>query len=88
MYQVKHGGCMTENAKRSVEHKNLMAFYRKKAGLTQSDLGELLGRCYTGIGHFERDIRTITLDFAREVVAAFNKKGVDCTVDDVFPSLK
>lgn len=58
---------------------------RKKAGITQQTLAQLVGLTQAAIGHYERGRRMPGLGECRRIVAALNEQGVACTLEDVFP---
>lgn len=59
--------------------------FRKKAGLTQTQLGDLIGLTQAAIGHYETGRRTPSLNDSRKIVSALNEKGVECDLAQVFP---
>ena len=58
---------------------------RKTAGVTQQQLAEMVGLTQAAIGHYEKLRRTPGLSECRRLVAALNKLGVKCGLEDVFP---
>lgn len=50
---------------------------RKKAGLTQTELGERVGLHQTQIGNLENGSRNLTFDWARRIARALNVRLVD-----------
>ncbi len=65
---------------------NTLPDLRKKAGLTQAQLAEKLGLTQAAIGHYETCRRKPSLEEARKIVSKLNELGVDCTLDEAFPS--
>ena len=67
--------------------KNNIEQYRKKIGLTQSQLSELCGweKSQTRISNYEKEVRTPSVDDMRSLVQAFVSAGTNCTLDDLFP---
>ena len=59
--------------------------FRKKAGLTQSQFGDLIGLTQAAIGHYETGRRTPSLSDCRKIVSALNDHGVGCDLAQVFP---
>ncbi|EMZ5446387.1 helix-turn-helix transcriptional regulator [Providencia stuartii] len=64
---------------------NKISQYRKKLGLTQSDLAKNLGCSKSSLGHYETGRRKVDLDVCRQLVSFFNENGINVTIDDVFP---
>ena len=58
---------------------------RKKAGLTQTQLAEKVGKTQAAIGHYETGRRVPSLTECRAIVAVLVEAGVDCDLDQVFP---
>lgn len=58
---------------------------RKSGSIQQGELSVELGWRQPRLGHYERGIRTPGLKESRQIVAALNRLGVSCTLDDVFP---
>ncbi|MEL4388279.1 helix-turn-helix transcriptional regulator [Shewanella xiamenensis] len=65
---------------------NKISNYRKKANLSQSELGKAIGKTQGAIGNYEAGIRNIDLSTCWEIVRAINQFGVECTFADVFPA--
>ena len=61
---------------------------REKCGLTQEELGSLIGTSQGAVGHYEANRRTPSLVMCRNLVEVLNSHGCDCTLDDVFPPQK
>ena len=60
--------------------------YREKAGLTQKELGLLVGGLrQSAIGNYENEPRNPSIEIGRAIVRALNERGVNCSFDDVFP---
>ncbi|MCS6177748.1 helix-turn-helix transcriptional regulator [Shewanella baltica] len=64
---------------------NNISTYRKKANLSQSELGKAIGKTQGAVGNYEAGIRNIDLSTCWEIVRAINQLGVECTFADVFP---
>ena len=64
---------------------NNISTYRKKANLSQSELGKAIGKTQGAVGNYEAGIRNIDLSTCWEIVRAINQFGVECTFADVFP---
>jgi len=58
---------------------------RKAHKIQQKDLALELGWNQARLGHYETGIRTPGLKESRQIVAALNRLGASCTLDDVFP---
>jgi len=58
---------------------------REQAGLTAEQLGQQIGLSQSAISHYESERRTPGLSTCRLIVAALNKAGTSCTLDDCFP---
>ncbi|MNR47398.1 helix-turn-helix protein [compost metagenome] len=58
---------------------------RTAAKITQQELAEKLGLTQAAIGHYEKGRRQPKLAEARRLVAALNKLGAECTLEEVFP---
>ena len=65
---------------------NNIAHERKKLGLTQQEFAEVLGWGQSRIGNYESNLRKPKLKDCRCIVAAFNRLGIQCTLDDIFPT--
>lgn len=59
--------------------------FREKAKVTQAALADRVGMTQGAIAHYENGRRTPGLNEARDLVAALNSFGADCTLDQVFP---
>ncbi|PHR17866.1 MAG: transcriptional regulator [Sphingopyxis sp.] len=64
---------------------NRIKHLREKRQVTQSALRKELGWTQPRIANYESGIRTPGLSESREIVAALNALGVECTLDQVFP---
>lgn len=66
---------------------NRLKKHREDAGLTQTHLAELCGwgPRQSRIANYERGVSNPSLTDCRILVAALNRAGLDCTLDDVFP---
>ncbi|HHR6128557.1 TPA: helix-turn-helix transcriptional regulator [Providencia alcalifaciens] len=64
---------------------NYISRYRKKLGLTQTDLAKELGCTKGNISHYENGRRKADLEVCRQLVSFFNNKGINVTIDDIFP---
>lgn len=66
----------------SLEH------YRKRAGLSQSELASESGVSQSQISHIEKFRRkpsSMALGACRAIVRVLNDRGAECSIDDVFP---
>ncbi|CAK6616192.1 helix-turn-helix transcriptional regulator [Providencia stuartii] len=64
---------------------NYISRYRKKLGLTQTDLAKELGCTKGNISHYENGRRKADLEVCRKLVRFFNNNGINVTIDDIFP---
>ncbi len=64
---------------------NKISQYRKKLGLTQTDLANELGCTKGNISHYENGRRKADLEVCRQLVSFFNSNGIRVTIDDIFP---
>lgn len=64
---------------------NNLSSYRKRLGLTQSELADELNCTKGNISHYEKGRRKVNLDACRQLVAFFNKNGMKISIDDLFP---
>jgi putative transcriptional regulator len=60
---------------------------REKAQVTQAALADEVGITQGAIAHYENGRRKPGLAEARQIVAALNKLGAKCRLDDVFPPM-
>ncbi len=67
---------------------NKISFERKKIGMTQQQLADVLGWKQSRIGNYESGIRTPDLRSCRQIISALNTQGVECTLDSVFPPVE
>lgn len=67
---------------------NNISAVRKKVGLTQLQLADILGWKQSRIGNYEAGVRTPDLRSCRLIVMALNRQGAGCTLDSVFPPEK
>jgi putative transcriptional regulator len=68
---------------------NQLRHFREQANLTRGELALALGLKTAGaVEHYEAGRRNPPLDKARKIVAVLNDKGVDCSLDAVFPPPK
>lgn len=58
--------------------------YRKLAGLTQKDLGNAAQVKPMCISYYERGLRGVPIERARNIVSAIRARGVECSLDTVF----
>ena len=65
---------------------NLIKSVREAAGVKQVALYSELKWPQSRLSNYENEIRTPSLNDAREIVAALNALGAECTLDDVFPA--
>jgi DNA-binding XRE family transcriptional regulator len=60
--------------------------FREQADLSRGELALAVGLKTAGaIEHYEADRRSPPLKIARKIVAVLVNKGVDCSLDKVFP---
>lgn len=64
---------------------NRIAEQREMSGIKQRELVAALGWTQTRVSNYEAGRRTAGLAECRAIVNAFNKLGVKCTLDDIFP---
>lgn len=64
---------------------NYISRYRKKLGLTQTDLAKELGCTKGNISHYENGRRKADLEVCGQLVSFFNNNGINVTIDDIFP---
>ncbi|MGU2289652.1 helix-turn-helix transcriptional regulator [Pseudomonas aeruginosa] len=64
---------------------NRIAEYRGRLGYTQTRLAHELGWAQDRLSNYETGKRALRLDGCRALVTTFNRLGVSCTLDDVFP---
>lgn len=64
---------------------NQIAAIRKRIGKTQAELAGAAGWRVSRIGNYELGLRTPGLSECRQIVAALNEIGADCSLEDVFP---
>jgi|UniRef100_UPI00404787A2 putative transcriptional regulator len=69
---------------------NNIAYWREKAGLTQSELAALCGwegeKPYQGrISNYEKGLRQPSIKHCQAIVKALQSRGLKCSLDDVFP---
>lgn len=64
---------------------NNLADTRNRINITQHQLAAWLGWSQSRIGNYEAGSRTPDLKTCRELVAALNALGAECTLDSVFP---
>jgi putative transcriptional regulator len=66
--------------------KNNIRKLREAKGINQESLKRALGWSHQSrVSHYERGERIGSINECREIVAALNSLGIDCTLDDVFP---
>lgn len=65
---------------------NRISEFRKAANLTQVELAHQLNMTQGALGHYEAGRRNLSLKIARKIVSILNLRGVDCSLDDVFPT--
>ncbi|PHM68147.1 helix-turn-helix transcriptional regulator [Xenorhabdus kozodoii] len=58
---------------------------RTGLGITRKGLAEIVGCTPGAIGHYENGRRKPDLAVCRTIVSAFRGRGVELTLDDVFP---
>ncbi|WP_223565500.1 helix-turn-helix transcriptional regulator [Pantoea sp. OVA07A] len=64
---------------------NTIAEQRKKLGISQSVLADVIGWGQSRVANYELSIRKPGLDECRMIVLGLNKLGANCSLDDVFP---
>ncbi|PNU05823.1 helix-turn-helix domain-containing protein [Novosphingobium guangzhouense] len=64
---------------------NRIREYRKKAGLSQTELGERVGLHQTQIGNLENGGRNLTFEWARRIAKALDVRMVDLLSDEDNP---
>ncbi len=62
-----------------------MKSIREKLGLTQAELGLDVGLTQGAIAHYEKGRRKPGLEECRRIVSAFNARGAEVALDEVFP---
>jgi putative transcriptional regulator len=66
---------------------NQISTYRKQLGLTQMELARLCGwNTQSRIAQYEAGKRTPNIDDCKSVRAAFEKAGVQVSIDELFPA--
>src|SRR5690606_38919090 len=63
---------------------NKISSFREKAGTSQTALAEALGWSQGRLSNYEPKRRQPSLADSRAIVAALNRLGVRCTLDQVF----
>lgn len=58
---------------------------RAEAGIRQNELAAELGWHQARLSNYEHGRREASLADSRAIVSAFNRLGVECTLDSVFP---
>ncbi len=64
---------------------NRIASTREEGGIKQCELVAALGWTQTRVSNYEAGRRTPGLAESRAIVAALNRLGAACTLDDIFP---
>ena len=64
--------------------KNNLKEIRKKLKLSQAQLGQLIGRTQSNIGHYENKGQRIPMDVARRIVSAAKFRGITITLEDIY----
>lgn len=64
---------------------NRIRALRKKAGMTQAELGKLIGLHQTQVGNLENGGRNLTFEWARRIAKALNVRMVDLLDDNDNP---
>lgn len=66
---------------------NKLAFYRKKAGLTQVQFGSICGwgSPQSRVGNYENSRRNPCVRDVHIIIRALNANGVSCSFEDLFP---
>ncbi len=64
---------------------NNIAKGRKQLGISQAKLAGILGWGASRIANYESGIRAPSLSDCRLIVMAFQRQGLTCSLDDLFP---
>ena len=64
---------------------NKISQQRKKIGVSQARLAEVIGWGQSRVANYELNIRTPSLEDCRKIVDGLTKLGCSCSLDDVFP---
>lgn len=64
---------------------NRIAEIRERDQIKQGDLAKSLGWQRSRLSNYETDRRVPSLSDSRSIVAALNRLGAHCTLDEVFP---
>lgn len=64
---------------------NNIAVERKKLGVSQAQLSDVLNWGRSRLSNYEAGLREPGLSECRSIVDALNKLGASCTLDSVFP---
>lgn len=63
-----------------------LAELRHRAGVSQSELGMAAGISQAAVSSIERGrSKTTSVEIAQRLVRALNSRGVQCSIDDIFP---
>lgn len=63
---------------------NQIKFYRRQLDMTQEDLAGELGQKQSSISNYENGQRQPDIETAKNIVAAFAKRGLSVGLDDLF----
>ena len=64
---------------------NNLRLHRAKASLSQKELALLVGVSQPMIATIENNTKRPSLTNAQKIIAALNKNGAKCTINQVFP---
>lgn len=64
---------------------NNMKRIRREVKMTQNQLAQMVGSTQGAISHYETGRRVPSLDLSRHIVKALTSRGLEASVDDVFP---
>lgn len=64
--------------------KNNLKHIRKQLGLSQAELGELIGVSQGNVSHCELQRQEVSPEMARRVIAAAKEKGVQISFNDIY----
>lgn len=63
-----------------------LAELRHRAGVSQGELGMAAGISQAAVSSIERGrSKTTSVEIAQRLVRALNSRGVQCSIDDIFP---